>query len=819
MVEWVVTSSALIILVLILRVLVKDRVSPRLRYALWGLVLLRLLIPGTFWESRASVMTPEPVQEIHQIVERIPRSVEIQPDGSAVVYESGSPGQPAQRVIPADRTWVGEGYVSRSEATIGNLQYHVRVRNALLGVWMAGIGIVGVFLLAVNLKFARNLSKRRRALGKYRGRRVFLADGLATPCLFGLFRPAIYLTPGLEADGREHVLAHEYAHFRQGDHLWAVLRGVCLAVHWYNPLVWLAAALSRRDCELSCDEGAIRLLGEGCRADYGRTLVGLVARQTRAGDLACCATTMTGGKSALQERVALLVKRPRTTAAMACLVVAACLAFVACTFTGAAVEGEEPDQAEPFQDGASEPPRAPEEEPEEEPERPGSPEEPPVPLSLDSLPTTVGNWEEPIVLAAQMEEVDIAVYCDTSDGRLYLRYGEHIQAVEEHSGPPEQPELYYRDLDADGDMELAMIYCAGRGTGMRQWDLVVYEWDGAAWTGHSPDFVQPLIEDFTANHTLSVYPEQGRAVVGYGASEVEVDMDKRFAGQDWQSGSGFTCALQEAMYCYFDGWPLKLRIDGEILPEGYPPMVWYSFDYVCDVAYHADGTFSSGLHWLETDYPWLPKLDGNRLTPVFRGLLAAFIGECRQLSGDSGADLSHNCFAICDVNGDGRDELITVVNDGPMAAQAATVYDGNGNRLLVEFPAVTYYDNGYALAEWSHNQGASGDKLWPYTLFKYDAEAGGYVSVANVNGWDRKIRDSALSYDGSTIPFPDGVDVDGDGFVYYIITEEGGYAPDYGTPVDYAEYAAWLEGYIGGANVVDVAYVRLLEENIRILAE
>ena len=75
MIEWIVTSSALILLVLLLRVLIKDRVSPRLRYALWGLALLRLVIPVSLWESPVSVMTPVAAQGAYQAVEKIPRYV------------------------------------------------------------------------------------------------------------------------------------------------------------------------------------------------------------------------------------------------------------------------------------------------------------------------------------------------------------------------------------------------------------------------------------------------------------------------------------------------------------------------------------------------------------------------------------------------------------------------------------------------------------------------------------------------------------------------------------------------------------------------
>ena len=260
MIEWIVTSSALILLVLLLRVLVKDRVSPRLRYALWGLALLRLVIPVSLWESPVSVMTPVAAQGAYQAVEKIPRYVRDRPDGWVDIgHESGYTSIPGE--IAESRETVRYGWPEQTEAPLPELKRQVSIRNAFLLAWLAGSVLTGAFLLAVNLRFDHRLKRDRRTVGQYRGRWVFVMEGLSTPCLFGLFRPGIYLTPGLREDEKPHVLAHEYAHFRQRDHIWAALRGVCLALHWYNPLVWLAAALSKRDGELACDEGAVARLG------------------------------------------------------------------------------------------------------------------------------------------------------------------------------------------------------------------------------------------------------------------------------------------------------------------------------------------------------------------------------------------------------------------------------------------------------------------------------------------------------------------------------------------------------------------------------
>ena len=162
---------------------------------------------------------------------------------------------------------------------------------------------------------------------------VYVA-GLPSPCLFGLFRPAVYVTEEVARDPAmlRHVLAHERTHYRHRDHLWSVLRGAALAVHWWNPLVWLAVSLSRRDGELACDEGALRALGEGERTAYGETLLSLVTARAAPRDLLSFATTMSGGKRSLRERITRIACQPKQlvsaiVAAVLLLALAGFLAF------------------------------------------------------------------------------------------------------------------------------------------------------------------------------------------------------------------------------------------------------------------------------------------------------------------------------------------------------------------------------------------------------------------------------------------------------------------------------------------------------------
>ena len=936
MIEWIVTSSALILLVLLLRVLIKDRVSPRLRYALWGLALLRLVIPVSLWESPVSVMTPVAAQGAYQAVEKIPRYVRDRPDGWVDIgHESGYTSIPGE--IAESREPVRYGWPEQTEAPLPELKRQVSIRNAFLLAWLAGSVLTGAFLLAVNLRFDHRLKKDRRTVGQYRGRWVFVMEGLSTPCLFGLFRPGIYLTPGLGEDEKPHVLAHEYAHFRQGDHIWAALRGVCLALHWYNPLVWLAAYLSRRDCELSCDEGAVRLLGEENRADYGRTLVGLVARRTTPKDLACCATTMTGGKSALKERIALLVKHPRTTAVMAVLVAAACAVFAACTFTGAAMAAEpEADPGEPVQteqEPADEPAPEPVDEPAPEPvsvpedlptelmdlSRPleeqgewlllaqtpgfdialyrsardgqhvylrvtnqsfqrfnwnlsgmellptlevvdgdasitvralyrryegtyfnGRTEEPGIvadqvfydwdastkywtertiasqPLqqltedlpALADLPEVFGaDLDEPVWWIGEVRQEDISLYWAQYEEQMYLRYGEHIQKIDEKLETNWLPEMYFEDLDNDGDRELVVIYNTGHGTGVYTNALTVYEWDGESWTWTTHDPLE-LIEDFNRQRDYAFY-EDGTAYINYNGLDLLLDLSLLWESDYWGGAAPEICELSQYQinYTYEDG-ELWLTLAGELLHDGSPFLRGYAFECTWYVSYYSGsltgyrGTLTAGrINELRSDFAIEPQ--PPELTDTWREVLAEIWSECEK-NGE-------NVFAVHDVNDDGEDELIVrwTLEGSPNYGWGTTVYDANGKAIFYGNGRLTFYSNGAISVPWSHNQGPS-IAIWPYDLYT--------CRVTFYNGINHSHYTEAGSARARCNNVPNFEDVayadlDGDGVVYFI--GEDAYREE--NPVDNDVYEAWRNQYLAGAQVLPVWYYPLTEENISLI--
>lgn len=173
--------------------------------------------------------------------------------------------------------------------------------------------------------------------------------------------------------------------------------------------------------------------------------------------------------------------------------------------------------------------------------------------------------------------------------------------------------------------------------------------------------------------------------------------------------------------------------------------------------------------------------------------------------------MAENQFAVCDVDGDGREELvIQYLTANMVAGMQALLYDTDENGGLrlqfSEFPNLTFYDNGAIQAGWSHNQGLAGD-FWPYTLYVYDAESDLYRDVGSVDAWSRDFQPQN---------YPAGTDTSNSGFVYYVYRDMG---TEYGVlpPVDESEYLRWREEYLAGAAELELPWQSLTAEHIQTL--
>ena len=315
-------GAALILALLVLRALFGRRVPPTLLYALWLLPAVRLLVPGSV-ASAFSLANLVPA-EAGRRMEAALQTVTAVPPPAGAALPTVSPALPAETAPAFD---------------LGQL---------LLLLWLAGAAAVVVLALWHNLAFARRVKRGAVPVEVPCPLPVYLSDGLASPCLLGLFRPAIYLCDGALTSqaGLDMALAHELAHWRAGDRFWALLRLACCAVHWFDPLVWLGAWLSVQDCERACDHRALKGAGPEVREAYGLLLLSYLSRSAPGHSLLLTSSPMASPLRALRGRIALIGQRPRYKRAAAILLAlcaaAACLA--ACT--GAEEEAAPPSSRE-----------------------------------------------------------------------------------------------------------------------------------------------------------------------------------------------------------------------------------------------------------------------------------------------------------------------------------------------------------------------------------------------------------------------------------------------------------------------------------------
>ncbi len=180
----------------------------------------------------------------------------------------------------------------------------------------------------------------------------------------------------------------------------------------------------------------------------------------------------------------------------------------------------------------------------------------------------------------------------------------------------------------------------------------------------------------------------------------------------------------------------------------------------------------------------------------------------REFQYDASTNGEGNQFAIYDIDFDGKEELIIQHTTAAVAGMVEVIYDYDSKTKLLKeelrsFPSLTYYNNGIVSADWSHNQGLAGlGDFWPYTLYQYKQESDTYIEIASVDAWNKERADE--DYEGN--PFPDELDIDGDGFIYFV-TAEGTYAQN--TVVDGEEYERWRSSLLGNAKKMEVPYQTL----------
>ena len=306
MLKEVLTVSALIAVVLLVRAIFKNRVPKRMIYCLWLVVLLKLCLPGTLFSL--PVLPAEKLVAPTQISELPAQTTPVIQHPAQTVTKPQTPTQ--QPVSPVQET---AKPAAKPLTTAQILQIAWFSGSALLGLWLFGAWAV----------FTIRLHRDRRFLGKRGGTCIYVSGAVKSPCLAGLI-PAVYLTEDvLQADEAELILRHELTHLRHLDFLWSLCRTAAVTVYWWNPFIWLAAICSKRDAELACDEAVAAKLPDKERLAYARAILAQAPRKTAALSLA---------GPPVKERILFLTKKQRTSVLCVVLALLLVVSATGCSF-------------------------------------------------------------------------------------------------------------------------------------------------------------------------------------------------------------------------------------------------------------------------------------------------------------------------------------------------------------------------------------------------------------------------------------------------------------------------------------------------------
>lgn len=309
------TASVVILAVLAVRLLLR-RAPKVFSYALWAVVLFRLLCPVSV-TSAVSLLGAlgAPAQErsaVTSVVEYVPADIvrDMAPAVTPLPQEP-FPAEPGENIVST-----APSVTQPDAAPVSPLSGPVAV---LTLTWLTGMALLLLYSVVSLLRL------RRRLVGAVRLEdNIYLADYIPSPFVMGLFRPKIYLPSTLTETERGYILRHEQYHLRRRDHVVKLLSFLALCVHWFNPLVWAAFILAGKDMEMSCDEAVVRELGEDIRADYSASLLSLATgRRIVAGMPLAFGEGDTGGRI----RNLLNWKRPQPWIIAVCAVV--CVGLIA----------------------------------------------------------------------------------------------------------------------------------------------------------------------------------------------------------------------------------------------------------------------------------------------------------------------------------------------------------------------------------------------------------------------------------------------------------------------------------------------------------
>ncbi|MCD7770587.1 MAG: M56 family metallopeptidase [Oscillospiraceae bacterium] len=320
--EMTLTGGVLILLVLLLRTILLNRLPKTAFIVMWAVVLLRLLVPVSFFGTTAATT-----------------------DEASDGYTIEAVAHTETESVASSEVVVLDSYETESEAVTETS----RQVNVFRIVWLTGATICAAVLVLSYIlsfrRFSRSENLKSGFIASFQSsnklRRtvtIKLSDKTTTPLTYGIIHPVILLPMGMDLSDQKqlkYVLMHEYIHIRKLDNLLKGISSVAVCIHWFNPLVWVMNKFLSRDIELRCDETLLKHCEGDCRAEYALTLIDLEDKRRRS-----FAVGTAFAKQPAEERITAIMKyrkaTPLSAVAMVLCITMLCAAFVGCGAVGTA---------------------------------------------------------------------------------------------------------------------------------------------------------------------------------------------------------------------------------------------------------------------------------------------------------------------------------------------------------------------------------------------------------------------------------------------------------------------------------------------------
>ena len=281
------SGAVMILVIVVIRALAINKLPKKAFLVLWGVVVVRLLVPYSFSSTFS----------VYSLLGRLATTAET---------ANGNPAVPFTPMAPIPGTTATN---TTAPATVCHL-------------WVVGVLACAVFFAVAYWKCRKEFKASLPVDTEYvklwlsehhifRSIEIRQSDRISAPLTYGVFRPIILMPKTVDWDDLDtlkYVLTHEYVHIRRFDAVTKLVLTVALCVHWFNPAVWIMYVLVNRDIEISCDEAVIRAFGERTKSAYAMALIHMEETQSSLSPL--CNNF---SKNAIEERIVAIMKYKKTT--------------------------------------------------------------------------------------------------------------------------------------------------------------------------------------------------------------------------------------------------------------------------------------------------------------------------------------------------------------------------------------------------------------------------------------------------------------------------------------------------------------------------